>query len=268
MRKSFEFLVTRDCNLACKYCSQLCGTDFRGNAQDFIDIEQLTRYAKEVVPSLTPDSQVRVMGGEPTMHPRFLEVLTVMSNLIRPHLDHPIEILSNGFGSKVQAQLDKARLLFHTRNFIDPPGNDYEFTLVLSKSTPDILRQALEMHNPNLRAAQDFFPLDEIERRGETCDIPIECGHGVASSGFYPCSVGVSIATLFKLNVGLDHMPSEDEIRAQKKELCRRCYIPCTRIKDAPIVSPSVEKAIEEWRKEPFYPKSMRTTRKVPPMYV
>ena len=71
MTQNFEWNITYDCNLACKWCTRLCGSKF--NRPDHMSLEQVRRYALATAPLISAQSRINIVGGEPTLHPQILK---------------------------------------------------------------------------------------------------------------------------------------------------------------------------------------------------
>ena len=258
MSRNFQFLITGECNLSCKWCHQFCGTDLnREYSSSIMTVDQFRKYAKDVEKVIDSNSLIEIMGGEPTLHPKILNILESALEIIRPKLNRPIEILTNGFGVEVELVLKQIDSIFNC-SFIGKdldPSFCGDFRISASKNTLELQRKTNRDHYPIMRAAIDFYSIEEIEKQSLGCGHRIAQGDGVSAFGFYPDSVSVSIAKLFKLDVGLDHLPSLEETINQQKQLCKYCWIPCVN-KTVEEVSPTVSEALEKWNKDPFFLKA------------
>jgi hypothetical protein len=259
---NFEFDLTYKCNLACKWCNQLCGTKYR--RPDDISIEQLEKYINVVAPYIERRNSIRIVGGEPTLHPQIFEALDIFIKILRPLTQFAINIVSNGYGQKVNRILQQIREKYDTCDNphlrmdmlnIRPPSSK-QFVIVTSKEYPDKYINAV--HRPIFRSAIDFKSQHEIDLFAKTCEMSRVSGYKVTPIGIFVCCLGNPIATLFKLGNGFDHVPSEKEVDKQKKEICKYCSFACDPNKTAyeaftivpkPEISPTHEKILKEWER-------------------
>lgn len=98
-----EIDLTYLCNLKCNNCN-------RSSAQ----APEAVHIAQDAIRQFVDDSleqgrnwtRIRLLGGEPTLHPQFR---AIMEDLLRYKAQHPataIQVVTNGYGSKVQAVID------------------------------------------------------------------------------------------------------------------------------------------------------------------
>ena len=82
MARNFEIDITYRCNLACKWCDRLCGTEFRRPID--MTATQLERYVSIIAPHINRRSSIRILGGEPMLHPQIFKMLDILIQAIRP----------------------------------------------------------------------------------------------------------------------------------------------------------------------------------------
>lgn len=95
-----EIDLTYLCNLRCNNCN-------RSSAQApeaiHIDLEAVRQFVDDSLGQGRIWARIRLLGGEPTLHPQFMEI---MKELLRYKAQHPatsIQVVTNGYGRKVQA---------------------------------------------------------------------------------------------------------------------------------------------------------------------
>ena len=143
--------------------------------------------------------------------------------------------MSNGFGEEVVKILAEVRKRYDTEDnpYLNPyfapsyRSNPKQFRIIISKSTSTAQKNYNKSHRPIFRASIDYLNQDQIDAFAETCLTSARCGLGATTKGFYPCCMGNSIDTIFGLQAGLDYPPSPEELRAQKRRICKYCYMPC-----------------------------------------
>ena len=273
--KNFEFDITYECNLSCKWCERLCGTKFR--KPDVITPKMMRKYCDIINPYITSHSRITILGGEPTLHPQLFEVLDIALEMLRPKLAIPIYILSNGSGSKINSILDQIRVKYVTQDnlllahgFLDYAilkDSTDQFCIVCSKTKEG--NQWAETHHLPIYAAPIDYP-SNILNYSEDCPCRRYCGYGVTPYGIYICSTGApAIPSIFKLGNGWDHFPTPREEEEQAQKFCKYCYFSCyTHIpqyqydsnQKKMIVTESYKKAIEEWNNVPYFLEPLETS--------
>ena len=137
-----NIVLTTRCNRNCEYCFAL--EVLHDNSQPYIDFQEIVNIADRIGGS--NDRAVGLLGGEPTLHPQFVEIL-------RYFIERGIyvSIFTNGICSdSVHHKLDK---LDHHRN---------QFRFIVNTNPP-----ALEPERNRTR--QDMF----LTRYALSCDLSI-----------------------------------------------------------------------------------------------
>jgi hypothetical protein len=109
------------------------------------------------------------------------------------------------------------------------------------------------------QAVQDVYP--DLKDYSEDCFVLKNCGYGITPKGIFICSTIPYIATIMKLPGGLDHFPSEEEEKEQKRMYCKYCAMASTRKEFAfksrkipqELISPTYERALKAWDDEPYF---------------
>jgi len=71
--------ITNACHLACRHCTRHVG---HHRTPYFMD---LAYFAKAVDSIIQSPARIGIMGGEPTMHPRFSSILAILRDKVPPH---------------------------------------------------------------------------------------------------------------------------------------------------------------------------------------
>ena len=148
--------------------------------------------------------RIRLLGGEPTLHPRLESILQMI--LAYKSMHNPgvrIVLCTNGAGRHV------ARVLAGL-----PEG-------VIIESTARGMRQ-------RLFRSFNLAPMDSVMYRfadfAAGCRFLSDCGLGLTPSGYYACAVAGDIDRVFGMNMGRKNIPaSDDEMRDQMIVFCRYC---------------------------------------------
>jgi hypothetical protein len=218
-----------------------------------MSLERFRQNVNIIEPYINSQSQVRILGGEPTLHPQIFEILDVFAQVIRPKMRFAIYICTNEVGEKVVDTLNQIRARYTTYTTYNGPEPNPQKRLssskqfcIVSKNNPVSGFHTFEEHKSIYKAAQDYLP--NKEDYSKNCRVLSECGYGINPYGIFICSPAQYIATIYKLKGGLDHFPSLEEESEQKKLYCRYCYVPY----ESQHISPSYEKALKNWDEQPY----------------
>lgn len=205
-----EIDITYLCNLRCKNCN-------RSSAQApdavHISLSDVTRFVEETIANQRCWRRIRILGGEPTLHPEFLAILNALLPLKQIGLAEKIQVVSNGFGPKVNATLEKL-----------PKGIELENSAKVGNIQPAF--------GPFNEAPKDS-PVYHFTDFRHGCDIMHSCGIGLTPLGYYPCAVAGGIDRVTNTGHGRSHLPSSDD--EMRDLLARNCQL-CGRFKDGHYV--------------------------------
>lgn len=77
---NIEIILTFKCDLRCNDCSIICE---QAPSEEQMTLEQITRFIQESVAQKRYWKLIRIIGGEPTLHPQIIEVLQLLANYKR-----------------------------------------------------------------------------------------------------------------------------------------------------------------------------------------
>ena len=83
--------VTQHCNFRCSYCF-CAGSEYK---KDFCTLEQAETAIKHLASANRPSYQVTLAGGEPTLHPHFVEIIRLLCQYLGDRLEM-LQITTNG----------------------------------------------------------------------------------------------------------------------------------------------------------------------------
>jgi organic radical activating enzyme len=181
--EALEIPVTEHCNLSCRSCSHLSPV-FRKNGVDPAEVEaDLSLLARHY-----NASHVRLVGGEPLLHPRLLDLIAAIR---RSRVSERIRLISNGTLTHLMtpefwAALDEVHISIY-------PGKE------LSQTTLDVLKNRAMQYGTSL-VIKNFDKFREtyaeegtsdsrlVARIFQSCQIAHtwRC-HTVAQGYFYLC---------------------------------------------------------------------------------
>jgi hypothetical protein len=228
-----EIDITYSCNLKCFNCNRSCEQD---PSNDGMSVGQVRQFLEEGRANHVQWRHLRILGGEPTSHPQFLEIL----NLLLEYRDRyfpqtRLILVTNGHGERVNRMLS-----------LVPPGIEVANTAKTTK-----VQTAFNTFN--------VAPIDIKEYAGadfsNACPVVSVCGMGVTPYGYYPCAQAGAIDRTFGLNLGRKELPKpgdpmKDELRAFCA-LCGQFKPPTTEQLDGPVMSPTWAQAYAASHKNP-----------------
>lgn len=229
-RTRIEIDITWACNLRCFNCNRSCEQAPTGES---MTTEQVRRFVQESLQSAHRWERIRVIGGEPTLHPTLDEILTELLRYKAVYPSVTIEIASHGYGERTKAAL--ARL---------PPGVSVENS---AKESP------LQPFQPFNLAPIDDPTYDRADFRNG-CPVTQVCGVGLGPYGYYPCAVAAGIDRVMGYDLGRKTLPaSNDDMEPDLATFCKVCghfkrehRRPIT----GPLRSPTWEEAYLRWHKQ------------------
>ena len=187
-RKSIELDITYLCSLKCHNCNRSIG---RAPSSDKITLDGIKRFVQESLDKKHLWQRIRILGGEPTMHPDIVDICNTLVDYKQLHCpDTQIQLFTNG----------KSR---HTKKIL-----------------PQIPSQIEIANSEKTSSSNDFIPFN-LAPRDETvnrftdfsngCPLMQYVGMGLTPYGYYACPVHGSIDRVIGLDIGRKELPSDDD---------------------------------------------------------
>lgn len=198
--RRLEIEITSECNLSCFGCNRSCQ---QAPISLHMTIDQVKKFINQSLQADWTWNIISLLGGEPSLHPRILEVLECLKEY-KKQRPCVVELVTNGFGKDVQAFIDTAPgwvQIYNTRKI----GCNQDFS-------------------PYNVAPKDLdLPADTDYSVG--CSVPEEFGMGLTTNGFYPCGPGASLDRIFGFDIGIKDLSevTEKAMRNQMSTLCQYC---------------------------------------------
>lgn len=233
-RDMIEIDITYLCNLHCLNCNRSVA-----QARDtmHMPVEMVTTFVDDSIQRGKRWRRIRVLGGEPTLHPEFHGIVEELLRYRRWHPACIVEVVSNGYGSRVLRELERLPDTVMVDN--------------TAKTSP------VQPHFGPFNLA----PLDDprycLTDYSNACAIVRDCGMGLTPMGYYPCAVAGGIDRILGEGLGAASLPpDDDDMLDAASRLCRLCgrfrdghFVPRvlrpTLIDEQ--VSPTWKKLYEQW---------------------
>ncbi len=204
-RDQVEIDITYRCNLACNNCNRSLG-DSQAKSNESMSFEQVQKFLEDSVNNNFNWKQIRILGGEPTFHPQFFEILNLFLEYKAKHAPEvELQLWTNGCGEAVQKRLESVP----------------DQVVVVNSSK-------VQEGDAPIFNAFNLAPIDSIAYKytdfANGCSITEKCGVGVTPYGYYPCAIAGSIDRILGLDLGQkDPAKAYDSMRGQLNDLCRYC---------------------------------------------
>lgn len=200
-RDRIEIDITYACNLRCLNCNRSVS---QAPEKLHMPPDMVSNFVNESITTNKRWKTIRVLGGEPTLHPQFLRILDELSRYRQWEPGCVVEVVSNGNGKAVKTMLKKI-----------PPGIRIENSAKQGNIQPAF--------GPfNLAPADD--PAYRFADYRNGCAVMSECGMGLTPLGYYPCAVAGGIDRIAGLRLGAASLPADgDDMLDVAESLCRLC---------------------------------------------
>lgn len=201
-RDLIEIDITYVCNLHCTDCNRSCPQAPTG---EMMTVEEVVRFVTESIAAHYRWKRIRIVGGEPTLHPQVHRIVGILLDYTRDFSPGTkIMLITNGAAALTKRVISEM-----------PP----EVEIVNTQKTPG---------NDNLFERFNSAPIDDARWREADftngCRIAKDCGTGLTPYGYYPCALAGSIDRVYGLDIGRKHLPGTDDgMQDIFEALCRYC---------------------------------------------
>lgn len=194
--------ITYMCDLGCFNCNRSCSQD---PTSDHISVGQIRHFLEESRERKIRWKSIALLGGEPTCHPDFLEVVDLVVQFrdeFSP--DTQIRVVTNGHSERAKRLLSQLPADVRVKNSAKSSCEQplfYTFNVA-----PVDVRDYRRV---------DFF---------NACPVTYTCGIGVTPYGYYPCAVAGAIDRTFGFDLGRKVLPEDhDDMKEELRTLCALC---------------------------------------------
>ena len=187
-RSHVEIDITYKCNLKCLNCNRSC-TQAPSDVE--MPVETVEAFIAQSVAQKVSWRRIRVLGGEPTLHSRFFDIVDRLTEYRRSHNPALRLVVGTHFhGRRVRRVLKQL-----------PP-------FIAIKST--IKTSQTHLFRPFNVAALDSR-LNRFSDYTCGCRIIEDCGLGLTPTGYYMCAVAGGIDRIFGYRLGRTDLPGPSE---------------------------------------------------------
>jgi hypothetical protein len=230
-RTFIEIDITYRCNLGCFNCNRSLGQG-QAPSNEEMTVEQIEKFVQESQTNQVRWERIHIVGGEPTLHPHFLEILSVLLKYKQNYSPNTfILVTSNGYGEKVNKILERV-----------PNQITISNTLKESKE---------QRFHPFNKAPKDsiFYKYADYSNG---CPVLQLSGMGLTPYGYYHCAVAGGIDRIFGFDKGRKMLPSqEDSMVELLQTFCQLCgHFRCGVISNDIAMSPSWKLAYKEYKQQ------------------
>ena len=187
---------------------------------------------------------IKVLGGEPTLHPELPAILRRLCSTAAPaRMGRSIVLVTNGFGARSQEIIRSL------------PGEVIVDPTSLKESPVQPQFGAFNM------APADSSWFRFVSYRN-ACEIPRVCGIGLTPFGYYGCACAGGIDRVAGYDVGRKHLPEEaDEMEDHFERFCPLCG----RFTEGYFIPWNLKRALREERISPAWRKLYAAYEQHPP---
>ncbi len=165
--RAIHIEITNACNLECSNCTRFVG---HHKKPFFMDLATFSKAANSLV---SFPGMVGIMGGEPTSHPKFLEILEIYSTIITQKKRRAL--WTNGY--KYDQYKEQIEEVFLKENII---YNDHN---------PEVA----DYHQPLLVASKDVVPdYEERKKLIDNCWVQRRWSASITPKGAFFCEVAAA----------------------------------------------------------------------------
>lgn len=204
-QRALEIDITYACNMGCIQCNRALGIF---PSTERMTVEQIEIVLHESLMLTKPYRTIRILGGEPTLHPHIADIVTVLEKYYTQVENCEISLWTNGGGNQVKRVLAKLPHWIRVR------------------VSPKKRKAGGEGFEPFLVAPIDYPGYHDNDfSHGCKQIAPGKCGVGVSLYGIYVCPIAAAIDRIIGVNIGIKNLVevSNKNFRQQCEQLCRFC---------------------------------------------
>jgi organic radical activating enzyme len=216
LKKETHIFITNVCNLSCGGCHQMCG-NIPKNKLFFTNLDDIEWMIDNLIKNSLIKKQICIFGGEPTLHPKFNELLEIISSKSSDFAIFTNGRLHENENKKILHEVKKDNKIKNLIYYIDRKN--------------EINKKFIQTWN----APYDYYKIEDKnwyfkELAIKNCFIWNKCRSIVYNKYAYGCVNFPTMDILTGENHGWEMIDGEDvfvrtieEIEEQAKNYCYRC---------------------------------------------
>ncbi len=200
-RRFVEIDITYRCNLKCINCNRSC-TQAPSDAE--MPVSTIEAFIDESIRRRIAWTRIRILGGEPALHSRFLDIIDRLAAYRRDHNPTVRLVVGTSYhGRRIRRIIENLPSSIHI------------------KST--LKRSRVNLFKPFNVAPKDRW-YNHFCDYSCGCRIISECGLGLTPSGYYMCAVAGGIDRIVGYRLGQTNLPdATDALTDQMRTFCPLC---------------------------------------------
>ncbi|MBF0622663.1 MAG: 4Fe-4S cluster-binding domain-containing protein [Magnetococcales bacterium] len=208
-----EIEIITACNLKCYSCNR---SSTQAPSGEMMCMEQLHKFLEESNRLNWPWRRLALIGGEPTIHPKFKEIVDLFQPYMEQNPECFLQVSTNGYGKKVKQKIA-----------------DLPEWVVLQNSEKQGSNQSFVSYNVAPCDVDEYqntalgpYCLEYHEDQAVKACVLVEgCGIALTRYGYYACGPGASIDRVFGFNIGIKKLEdvTHENFKKQLRSLCKYC---------------------------------------------
>ena len=170
-------------------------------------IEVIQNFLRETETKGIRWESLHILGGEPTLHPDFVEIVLTLDEWFQRHSpETDLKVITNGVSKLTKSNIEKIPERWHYDN---------SFKIDFQKATSHFEPFNLAPIDLEEWKEQDF---------SKGCYITQDSGIGLTPYGYFHCAIAGGIERIMNLGHGLESIPEHPwEMLAMMEEYCKKC---------------------------------------------
>lgn len=222
--------ITYHCNFACINCNRL--SNAKNKPRNNLSFEDIKLILINLTKNNNPLKSITISGGEPTVHPEFLKIVTLVGKYCEKF---NIFFKLNTNGGKTFLKIkDKLPPNIHVLNSSKQNNTPFHYKFTL--------------------APIDFGVYDPEDN---PCRESISCGRTLNKNGYFVCPSAAAIDNFLNLNLGISgyENATEENLRNRAKDICKYCG---TYMKEKRLISGVLGGHFQEQEMSPFWKERLK----------
>ena len=198
-----EIDITYACNKGCIGCTRSIS---QAPENLHMDLHTINSFLERTLEYKKIWERVALLGGEPTLHPRFLEIVEKLDQWFQERSPNTeVKVISNGHGAEVLKRLNSMPRRWLYDNSFKGRSDFYNYFEPFNDAPID---------DPNW-AREDF---------SYGCWITQDSGIGLTPFGYFPCAISGGIERIMKFGLGFKEIPTDSfQLLPILNRYCRYC---------------------------------------------